>query len=301
MFNYLAMILITGVLLSAGFYFWDGLPLDNTLPSADVVADFGPVRIINNNLGLKTTAKGIAVFDQASGLKLYEKNSAEVLPIASITKLMTALVVAESQPDWDKAVTVVAEDSRSGGLVQLRVGDEVTLKDLFNLMLVSSANEAAIALARNSGITDFIGAMNAKARQLEMYHTNFADPSGLDPENVSTADDLAKLAGAAFGRPEIAAAVIQKNYHYQIKNTGREATAVSTDKLLESFLNEGEYRIVGAKTGYLNEVSYCLLLQVQKNSTTTLMVVLLGAETMADRWQEAKGLVDWVFRNYQWQ
>jgi len=240
------------------------------------------------------------IIDDQSGEILYGKNSQAVLPIASITKLMTALVLLDTNPDWNKQVTITAADRRIGGQIYLLTGDVVTVKNLFHLMLISSTNEAAVALARISGISDFAGAMNHKAAELGMNNSNFVDPSGLNPDNRASAEDLTKLAGAAFNQQEIVSAVVNKEYTFKIINTGRPINAASTDRLLDSFLNAGDYKIIGAKTGYLSEVSYCLLLKVKKIDGPQLTLALLGAETISDRWQEAKGLVDWVLRNYQW-
>ena len=300
MFNFVASLIAAGLILTSGFNFFSGSNVDSAFPSDQNIKGNYPVRIANNSLGLKTTAKGIVIIDDQSGEILYGKNSQAVLPIASITKLMTALVFLDANPDWNKQVIITAADRRIGGQIYLLTGDVVTVKNLFNLMLISSTNEAAIALARISGISDFAGAMNHKAAELGMNNSNFGDPSGLNPDNRASAEDLTKLAGAAFNRQEIVSAVANKEYAFKIINTGRSINAASTDRLLDSVLNDGDYKIIGAKTGYLSEVSYCLLLKVKKNDGPQLTLALLGAETISDRWQEAKGLVDWVLRNYQW-
>ena len=300
MFNFLTSLIAAGLILTSGFNFFTTKNADYPfLPNADSQTDF-PTRIANNNLGLKTTAKGIAIIDDQSGKILYDKNSTSIFPIASITKLMTALVFLDTGPDWNEKVMMTAEDRREGGQVYLLTGDVVTVNDLFNLMLVSSTNEAAAALARISGINNFAAAMNRKAGLLGMKNSNFTEASGLDPQNQSSAEDLVKLAAAAFANQEIINAAANKAYYFKIINTGRRVNAVSTDHLLDSFLNSGDYKIIGAKTGYLNEVSYCLLLKVKRVDGPQLTLALLGTETINDRWQEAKGLIDWVLRNYQW-
>jgi len=298
MFNFFTAIVLAGLLGQSGFDFLSGVAADFAYPTA-VTKPAAVARIANNSLGLKTTAKGIMVAAENSPAILYQKNPHAVYPIASLTKLMTALVVLDSRPDWQKTVILAPVDQRAGGKVYLFPGDAVTMENLFNLMLISSTNEAAAALARASGISDFTQAMNHKAAQLGMINTTFTDPTGLEAQNVSSASDLLILARAAFARPEIMAAVKNSQYAFSVANSGRRISAASTDQLLGSFLNHGDYQIIGAKTGYLDEVSYCLLLQVQKINGPVLTLVLLGTETLADRWQEAKGLVDWTMNNYR--
>ncbi|MFA6215987.1 MAG: serine hydrolase, partial [Patescibacteria group bacterium] len=287
------------LLIPSGFNFLIAKPADNSYAFA-AASKVLPQRVANNSFGLQTTAKSILVIDNATGTVLYSKSPDLILPIASITKLMNALVVLDAKPDWNKKVMITKDDQREGGLVNLLPGEEVTVKDLFYLMLVSSTNEAAVALAKSIGLPDFAAAMNHKAKELGMADTYFIDPSGVEPGNVSSPADLAKLAQAAFARPEIAQAVTSEEHPFLVLNNQRQSRAVNTDRLLGSFLNQGEYQILGAKTGYLNEAGYCLLLQLKKNNGPDLTLVILGAASITDRWQEAKGLVDWVFRNYVW-
>jgi D-alanyl-D-alanine carboxypeptidase len=293
MANLLASLIISSLLLSSGlnFLIWQN-------NSGDLAA--GPTRLTNKNLGIQTSAKSILIIDDQSKSILYEKNTKEALPLASITKLITALVILDTKPDWNRVIKISKEDQRDGGIVYFFSGEEAKLKDVFNVMLVASSNEAALALARNSGITDFTLAMNKKAAALGMNDSYFFDPSGLDPQNVSSANDLIKLAETAFKAPEIVQAVTASEYQYKILNKQRNNKAVNTDQLLDSFLNQGEYKILGAKTGHLDEAGYCLLLKIKKNSGQSITLALFGAQTINDRWQEAKGLIDWVFRNYQW-
>lgn len=299
MFNFITSLLLLVLLLPQGLNFFSGKAADFAYPQAAGQSP-APQRIANNSLGLKTTAKSILIVDDGSGAILYEKNSQAGLPMASLTKLMTALAVLDAKPDWEKTMMITEEDEREGNLVYLLPGDEVKIKDAFNLMLVASSNEAAAALARSFSIGSFTALMNQKARELEMMDSYFSDPTGLDPANVSSAKDLLKLAQAAFDRPEIISAVTQESYSFNILNKKRKVSAESTDRLLDSFLNSGDYQILGAKTGYLTDAGYCLLLKIKLAGGQSLTLALLGAKTIPDRWQEAKGLVDWVERNYVW-
>ncbi len=298
MLNFISSLIIASLLIPTGLNF---LALKAVNNSYNITQEnFYPQRITGNSLGIKTTAKNILIIDDKSGSDLYGKNSEEIVPIASITKLMTALVILDSNLDWESKATFLNEDKREGGIIYLLPGDEIKIKDLFNLMLTASSNEAAVVLARNSGIDDFISAMNNKAKELGMNDTYFFDPSGIEPLNVSTAFDLSKLAKEAFSRKEITDALKSDNYEFRIVNTKRLVKAYTTNQLLGSFLNYNNYEIIGAKTGYLDEAGYCLILQVRKVDGSSITLALLGAENIEDRWQEAKGLIEWVFRNYEW-
>jgi len=300
MTNFFASIILVSLLLPAGFNFLREKTVDYSYGAVVSSRQPGPERIANQSLGLKTTAKSILVIDDVSGAILYNKNPAAILPVASISKLITALVILDTNPDWNKVVEITEADQRDGGIVYLLAGEEVTVKDLFYLMLVSSANEAAAALARSSGLTDFSQAMNKKAGELGMVSSYFIDPSGLDPANVSSPDDLVKLARAAFSRPEITEALLTAEYPFVVLNNKRQGEIKNTDQLLDSFFANDGYEIIGAKTGYLDEAGYCLLLQIKKKDGPSLTLVILGALTITDRWQEAKGLVEWAFGNYRW-
>ena len=300
MLNFIASIILASLLVPTGFNFLTQKAVDYSY-SGNNQESKAPQRILNKSFGLKTTANSILVVDDATGTVLYNKNSLPQAPIASITKLMTALVFLETNPDWEQVVAITKEDQEEGGLVRLLPGEEATVKDLFNLMLISSTNEAAAALARLSGIENFVSAMNSKAAELKMADTYFLGPSGVEVKNVPTPADLLKLADEAFGRPEIVQVLTTKAYQYQVINNQRIDKAFNNDLLLDSFLNGADYQVIGAKTGYLDEAGYCLLLRVKKNDGPELTLVILGSKTIDDRFQEAKGLVEWVIKNYQWE
>jgi D-alanyl-D-alanine endopeptidase (penicillin-binding protein 7) len=295
MFNFITSLAVISFLWGSGFGNL-GQEIVNYYPVKQV---FAPTRIASNSLGIETTAKSFLIADASTGTIFLTKNQFDQMPIASITKLMTALVVLDDKSEWDKKVIITKEDQREGGIVYLMPGDEVTVKDLFYLMLVASSNEAAATLSRIKGDNDFVAKMNLKASALGMNQTNFYDATGLDPKNISSVNDLIKLAKAAFSKTEIASALTSSDYQFKVSNTKRSGRAINTDKLIDSFLNKGNYQIAGAKTGHLLEAGYCLLLEIKKDDKD-LFLALLGSESQSNRWQEAKGLVDWVFRNYEW-
>lgn len=299
MFNFLTQFIILSILAAAGF-----LPTVPVAESVDGPPLAGPVKVNPESLGIAVTAKSAVVLDEQTGKILFSKNAGEVRPLASITKLMTALVFLEHNPGWEKVVTITKDDARVGGIVYLLPGEQVTVSDLFNLTLVSSTNEAAVALASSTGLElgEFVNLMNEKAVELGLQNTKFVEPTGLEPGNVSTAYELSLLAKEVFSQPEIAKVTRQRVYNFSILNSGRLRKAVTTNDLLSTFINDKNYgyEILGAKTGFLEEAGYCLTTQIVKGENS-IIITLLGSSTEKDRWQEVKGLAEWSFENYRWQ
>jgi D-alanyl-D-alanine carboxypeptidase len=262
----------------------------------------GPQKIESDkSLGIETTAKSAIVMDEETGVVLFKKDVEEKLSIASLTKLMTALVFLDGNPDWDKKIELLKEDEEEGGIFYARAGEEVQVKDLFNMMLVGSVNNAATALARSTGMSreDFVEKMNEKAQELRLKNTFFTDPSGLGPTNVSTAHDVAILISRALENDKIRETVVKKRYVFSPQNIKKTYYVKNTDELLWGFLNENPYQIIGGKTGYLDEAKYCLAIEVENNNHK-IIVVVLGSNEIEGRFQEAKGLVVWTFENYKW-
>lgn len=257
-----------------------------------------PKKIINDSLGVKLTARSALVADWDSGAILWQQQSAQAVPIASLTKLMTALVWLDFNPGWDYEVTIKESDYREGGRFYLFKGERVTTRDLFKSILISSDNNAAIALARSTGLelSDFILKMNEKAKQLRMLATVFVEPTGLHIGNISTAADILKLAQAAFSEEDILNVINQKEDGYFIKNTGRYNRLASTNQLLGSYLN-----IIAGKTGYSDEAGGCLVVLVQGDQDQKVIAIVLGSDNHSSRFQEVKSLVQWSFDNYSWQ
>ncbi len=255
-----------------------------------------PYRLNSSSLGIKISAASAMVVDKRTNSILWQKNPEEARPIASITKLMTALVFLDNNPGWQTEVTIQESDSREGGRVRVYNGEKMYVKDLFNASLVASSNNSTMALARSTGLTEegFVEAMNQKAQELGMSDSIFFEPTGLDPANVSTAFDIIKLAQTALSQPDIAAATKQKEYKFSIINAPRNYTLKNTDRLLNSYLN-----VVSGKTGFLDEAGYCLVSNIDNNGHEVLVVVL-GSETEDSRFQEVKALSQWSFDNYYW-
>lgn len=255
----------------------------------------------SKSLGIETTAKSALVFDAGTGTILFDKNSREKTSLASLTKLMTALVFLDEKIDWGTTIKMTYSDDREGGIVYARAPEEVTVEDLFKTMLVGSINNAAVALARSTGLTEaeFVEKMNVKAKEIGLTNTVFADPTGLLPDNQGTARDIAKLLKAALDREEIRGTVNQKVYIFSPQKSKKVYYVKSTDELLWSFMNEVPYTFLGGKTGYIEESGYNLAVEAERDGHKVIAVVL-GSASAEERFKEVKGLVDWTFENYNW-
>lgn len=272
-----------------------------SLPTAQDKKD-GPQKINEKSLGIEVSAQSGVVIDSQSGQILWEKNADQPHSLASITKLMTALVFLENNPGWDKKIKITSNDQREGGVAFFTPGEIVTVKDLFYVSLVKSINCSTVALVRSTGLSEaeFIKKMNQKAQDLGLIDTHFVDPTGLASGNISTAQEVALLAREAFSNSAIANATTLKDFTVKIVNEPETQKAESTNNLLSSYLNSGDYQILGGKTGYIEEAGYCLALGVKNKAGYELISVVLGSATADSRFTESKGLIDWAFNNYQW-
>ena len=237
----------------------------------------------------RVRAQAAIILDPVTGETLWERNSRELRSIASITKVMTAMLFLEQDPDLSRDVVISRQDVRRASTTYLRRGERVTLQDLVHLALVASDNAAARALARVSpwGSKRFVARMNAKAAELGLDQTRFTGPSGLDAGNVSSAYDVSRLILEASERPEVAE--IMRKRTYQIRTSRRARDIRSTNRLLGTRVD-----VMAGKTGYIDKAGYCLATLVQLADGRTVSVVVLGARSSSGRFSEARGLVDWL-------
>lgn len=245
-------------------------------------------------------AQSVAVLTDDGHVWLEEKSAERQQPIASITKLMSALVFLDKNPGWEKTYTISRADLVEGGKVNLFVGDTVTIKDLFNASLVASDNGATLALARSTGLSDaeFVVAMNIKAKALGLMHSSFSDPIGLNNDNLSNAKDVARLAKAALDSPDIAAAVGKPSYEF-VTQEGRAKKLESTDWLLEADVVSG-IQAVGGKTGYTDSAGYCFVGRFRDTHGRSIIVAVLDSGGKNERFQQARTLASWAFNYCQW-
>lgn len=293
-----------------------GLTLSDLLPSgrqtlplaaeaaAKPVATFAsgaPRKADDSRLGVDTTARAAVAVDWTTGAPLFEKNADEPMAIASITKLMTAIVLLSTTPDWQAEVTMLPGDQRSGSVPYLRTGETVAVENLFNMSLVASSNEATVALARSTGLDaeTFVSRMNETAAKIGMTNSRFTEPTGLDDANVASARDVALLLRTAFTRPEIRDAAKLKSYSFTALS-GQPHFARSTDELLGSFLDREPYKLLGGKTGYIQQAGYCFGAAAENADGDRVIAVVLGADSRELRFQEVKSLIYWSFDAYEW-
>jgi len=235
-------------------------------------------------------AAGI-VYDPETNEVLWEENSETERSIASITKVMTAAVVFENNPDMSHVVTVARSDVARASTTRLMVNDKVTIEDLLHLTLIASDNAAARALARTSqqGSEGFVARMNEKAAELGLTTTHYADPSGLLSENVSSAYDLARLI-AFTSSDERISTIMQKSQH-TITTPRRSITIRSTNHLL----GREDMDVRAGKTGFINKSGYCLATLLRLPTTgQQVAVVVLGARSNAGRFMEVQNLFNWL-------
>ncbi len=247
----------------------------------------------------KISADKVLVIDPESKRVILAKKEHVPHPIASLTKLMTALVVYEHGLTMNKAATVLAEDEVGGARLRVNTGANLTTRDIFYAMIVGSANNAAHALARMTGetIPDFVKEMNARAKALGLTATVFSDPSGLEFGNVSTAHDVAALALTAFDNPVIQNAASTAYYPLQVDGTLRNMK--NTNGLLTE-PNNGLH-VLGGKTGYLIESKWNFVVKMRDSRNRPLLIVVLGSKSDADAFKEATLLGRWVWTHFQWK
>ena len=274
----------------------------NGLPVARYVAATSPapVKIRPESVGVEVTAQSAFVLDIASGEALFEKEEQTAHPIASLTKLMTAMTFLDTKPDLNEMVTVLGEDDPREGRSVFLPGEKFTKGELLEALLVGSVNTAGNTLARVTGGKEvFVRKMNDKARELQLQRAMFYEPTGLDANNQATARDVARMLRAALNYPEIREATEHQSVILPGRVSGKPYDIKSTNLLLGSFLNKGAYRIVAAKTGSLPEAGYCLA-QVTSHDGHEIIAVVLGSTDHFSRFQDAKALTYWAFQTYGW-
>jgi len=222
-------------------------------------------------LAVPLGSQSVLVVDDA-GKIIVEKNAGAVVPIASLTKLMTAMVVLDSRLDMEEQISIDRQDvdTLKHSTSRVPVGATLSRADVLHLALMSSDNRAAASLARTfpGGPTAFKAAVNAKIRALGMTHTRIDEPTGLSPNNMSTAEDLVKMAAAAARYPTITRMTTDKSDIMQIK--GRQVEYHNTNRLVGA---KG-WDIGLSKTGYTEEAGRCLIMRINAAGRNATMVLL---------------------------
>jgi D-alanyl-D-alanine endopeptidase (penicillin-binding protein 7) len=235
-------------------------------------------------------AAAAIMLDPTTGAVLWQENAQEKRSIASITKVMTALVFLEDSPDLSQVVTVERSDTFAASTTYLRTNERLTLDNLLHLTLIASDNAAARALARLShgGTASFVERMNSKARELGLESTSFTDPSGLKAENVSSAYDLSRLITYASSDPRIAP--IMRTAEYTVSTNRRSVNIHNTNRLVI----DGDVTVMAGKTGFISKAGHCLATLLQMPTGNQVAVVVLGANSNPGRFWETRHLFNWL-------
>ncbi|MEI7451991.1 MAG: serine hydrolase [Candidatus Falkowbacteria bacterium] len=258
-----------------------------------------PARLASST-DLVVEAKSYAVLDTTNNIFLAEKSSNDQVQIASITKLMTALVFLDNNPGWETAHEMTRADRLDGGKIYLYLGDKVTLNDLFYAMLVGSDNTAAMALANSTASSSdiFVERMNDYAKKFGLLNTHFSDPAGLSSNNVSTAREVAQLLKIALDRDEIRRAVASNYFEFQTA-AGDKKKITTTDNLLNSFAMP-QVKIIGGKTGHTDLAGYCFAAAFTDDNNHNIISVVLGTASDKERFAQTNRLINWIYSNFTW-
>ncbi len=261
-------------------------------PVVSVVAAERPVAT-QARQGLELASTSALVVDLQSGRELYASHADVVVPIASITKLMTAMVVLDARLPLDEVIPVSIHDTRElqGVFSRVRVGSRLSRGDLLRLSLMSSENRAASALAHHypGGHAAFVAAMNAKARALGMRNSRFTEPTGLSSGNVSTARELVSLLQAARQYPLIREMSTEPNRDAHFRQPNYALSFFNTNPLVR----KGDWDIQVSKTGFTNDAGHCLVMLAQLERRPTA-VVLLDSFGKYTRIADANRLRRWL-------
>ena len=259
------------------------------VPARPSFGQLAGLHSVQDHLDLKSSAA--LVIDQETSEVLFSKNDSAVLPIASLTKLMTGLLVSEAKLPMDEMITITQDDvdTEKHSSSRLRVGTMLTRGELLHLALMSSENRAAHALGRTypGGLEAFVGLMNAKAKMLGMRDTRYVEPTGLSSHNQSSAHDLATLVNTAYSDPVLREYTTSPGHQVAIGK--RTLQFNNTNRLVKN----PDWEIGLQKTGYISEAGQCLVMQA-KIAGRKLIMVFLDSAGKLSRIADAERVRRWV-------
>lgn len=248
------------------------------------------------------TATSALVVDDATGAVLFAKNTDRVWPLASITKLMSALILAELPLSW-ASTTIITEADADGSSHHLEAGEEYALDDLWHIALVGSSNSALSSLVRASGLAtaEVVAKMNAKARGLHLDSLRFTEPTGLSATNVGAAFDVARLLKAALKNDRVYRALSTSEYYALPRNKKERRRVWTTNWLLTNWVpNAFDKDALAGKTGFIVDSAYNFAVRLKNDSDHALRVVVLGATSSETRFSEARDLAEWSYAHFVW-
>jgi D-alanyl-D-alanine endopeptidase (penicillin-binding protein 7) len=242
---------------------------------------------------LRLMSANVVVLDADDGRAVYAKAADEVTPIASLTKLMTAMVVLDARQPPDELLAIEMDDFDylKGSRSRLRLGSTLTRDEMLRLALMASENRAASALARHypGGMLAFVAAMNDKARSLGMTSTHYEDATGLSPRNVSTANDLAKLVRAAAEYPRVREYSTTPAHFVEVQPTGQTLGFNNSNALVKN----NAWDIQLQKTGYIREAGRCVVM-LATIASRPMVIVLLDSIGKLTRVADAQRVKHWL-------
>jgi D-alanyl-D-alanine endopeptidase (penicillin-binding protein 7) len=268
-------------------------------------APMPPTKKRPESLGPVVTSRAAVVVDVASGSVLFAKDAKVTRSIASVTKLMTAMVVLDQGLNGEGTMTLEAGDFEETSSFQ--ISDTLTRRDAFKAMLTGSVNEIANAFARTSpgGREAFLQAMRAKSEMLGLASATFADASGVNRGSKASAVDVARLLRSALGYAEIREDTSRLGLLVRTVAVNgavsRPVNIKATNLLLTSYLNKEPYRIVAAKTGSLPDAGYCLAQTTENAEGRQIIAVTLGSVDHLSRFQDVKAMTGWAFETFAWK
>ncbi|MSU74918.1 MAG: D-alanyl-D-alanine carboxypeptidase [Candidatus Magasanikbacteria bacterium] len=275
---------------------------DNVLPPSLPLHPEIPLATTNTPFEGGLSAAAAIVVDDKTNAPLFELNSAVPRPLASITKLMTALVLQGLPINW-ASTTVVEQDDIDPGSHSVSAGERFTLEDLWHVALVGSSNSAINALVRASGLSEeaFVTKMNSQVEEWRLRTLHFVEPTGLSPQNVGSASDVVRLLQRALQNDKIYSALQIGEYYAHPIGSKQARRVWSTDWLLNNWVpnNFDKENIVG-KTGYIAESGYNFAVRLADDNHRAVRVVVLGTDSNTARFSEARDLAEWVLTHYRW-
>jgi len=284
-------------------------PRQNLLVGGDVTPTVLPVshplvplaKLDKKEFEQPLTAAAALVVDNHTDTELFSQNADVARPLASITKLMSMLVILERRLDWNAKTTITADEIEGSHIVE--AGEVYTAEELWNLALVGSANGAVNALVRLSSYTrsEFVARMNTKAKIWRLDSMNFVEPTGLDSGNVGNTRDVARLLKFALREDKIYRTLQIPEYYARPEGAAKARRVWSTDWLLTGWVqNKFDTEQMAGKTGYITDSNYNFTVKLGDAEGRAVRVVILGATNHEARFTEARDLAVWAFANFLW-
>lgn len=276
-------------------------PLQRVLPPPPPPPVRPPVNLADVVFAIDLSAEGVIAVDHVTDAVLFEKNAHVARPLASITKLMSALIIAERIQDWTATTTITAENVEEGNQT-IGKGEVYTMDDLYKAALVGSYNTAISALVEGTGMTQeqFVLEMNRRARDFGMEGMSFVEPTGLSPDDIGTPSDVARLIKIALSHPRIKVTSMSDKEVITELVSHQKKTVHATDWLLTNTVSLKGAHVEGGKTGYIPESGYNFAGQIKNDAGHEIRVVVLGTTDVYKRFTETASIAEWVFGNFTW-